>query len=179
MAKQHNIPNYITKDINSTELQAKIGQLKPDIILCAHFNQLVAPKTYSLTKNVSLNIHPSLLPDLKGVDPSFYALLEGYKNTGTSLHYLAEKFDEGDVISNSSVSIENKDSLLSLNIKLFQAGGNLLVNFFEGKPTNFYQKKNNSKSRYDSWPTVKEVTRFRRKRKLFSTRDIKWLLSKP
>lgn len=178
IAKQHNIPNYTTKNINNPKLQALISRLEPDVILCAHFNQLVSYKTYSLAKDVSLNIHPSLLPDLKGVDPAFYALLEEYKNTGTSLHYLTEKFDEGNVISNSPISIENNDSLFSLNIKLFQAGGNLLLQFFDMNNSNSYLKTDDTYARYDSWPEATEVKRFRRKRKLFTNQDIKWLVSK-
>ena len=177
IAKTENIASYTTKNINSDQI--KISQFKPDIILCTHFNQLVSPEIYSLAKDTSLNIHPSLLPDLKGVDPSFYALLEQYKTTGVSLHHLAEKFDEGMVISNSTHQIEASDSLLSLNIKLFQEGGNLLLNFFDGTNSNHKAVQHDVQARYDSWPKTSEVARFKRKRKLFTIQDMKWLFSKP
>lgn len=180
IAKRENIQSHTTKDINSTRSLEVINQFKPDIILCAHFNQLVSPKTYSLAKDASLNIHPSLLPDLKGVDPSFYALLRKYQETGVSLHHLAEKFDDGTVISNSSLTIDEDDSLFSLNTKLFQEGGNLMLDFFGTKDKHLqFHQDNDIQSHYDSWPTTSDVAAFKRKRKLLSIKDIKWIFSKP
>lgn len=179
ITKLRGIPSHSTKNINSPELKEHINNLRPDIIICAHFNQLISPEIYSLAKVASLNIHPSLLPDLKGVDPAFYALLEEYNHTGTSLHYLAEVFDTGKVISNTPIEIEKSDSLFSLNIKLFKAGADLLRDFFNQVPSNKYSSVDNEKHRYDSWPKASEIASLSRKgRKLFTTKDIKSLLLK-
>lgn len=175
-AKRNNIPSYTTNDINSHPMQVTMLGLRPDIILCAHFNQLIKPSIYSLAKDAALNIHPSLLPDLKGVDPGFYALLAGYETTGVSLHHLAEQFDEGAVISNSSQLIDANESLFSLNIKLFQEGGNLLLDYLSDKSNQ--PPVLDQKPRYDSWPKTSEVARFRQTKKLITFRNIRWLFSK-
>jgi len=174
LASKYKIPNYKTSNINNDEMKTVIRELNPDIILCAHFNQRVAPEIYSLANRAALNIHPSLLPDLKGVDPGFYALLEDYKKTGVTLHHLDEEFDTGLIISNQTCNIESTDSLFSLNCKLFSAGGDLF--------TSYLQKKNshtmgNKRTRYDSWPSRSKVNTFRQSKKLISVQNIRWLFS--
>lgn len=178
IAKRENIQSYTTKDINSAKSLEIISHFRPDIMLCAHFNQLISPATYSLASDTSLNIHPSLLPDLKGVDPGFYALLRKYNKTGVSLHHLEERFDEGDLVANSPVSIAESDSLFSLNIKLFREGGKLVLDFLEvhRKHLNIDQDKNIQHC-YDSWPTASDVSDFKQKRKLISLKDLKWIFT--
>lgn len=177
LAKKNHIPVYKTNNINSDEIKSIMLKLDIDILLCAHFNQLVSPEIYSLAKDSALNVHPSLLPDLKGVDPSFYALLEGYEKTGVSLHHLDSAFDTGALVSNQEYQIQDNDSLLSLNCKLFQAGGELCVNFIK------FRKKspplNSSlRNRYDSWPQKNDVNRFRQTKKLISFQDIRLFFMK-
>lgn len=174
LASKNKIPHYKTCNINSDEMKASIREINPDIILCAHFNQRVAPKIYSLAKNSALNIHPSLLPDLKGVDPAFYAMLERYKKTGVSLHHLDEEFDTGSVTSNQMCDIQSTDSLFSLNCKLFQAGGDLLMSYLQ--KNNGYIETT-TRSRYDSWPCASKVNEFRQTNKLISLQNIKWMFS--
>lgn len=172
LSRKNNIPVYKTNDINSDTIKNILLTLDLDILLCAHFNQRIAPEIYSLAKESALNIHPSLLPDLKGVDPSFYALLEGYNSTGVSLHLLDSAFDTGTLVTNQKHKIHNNDSLFSLNCQLFQIGGELCVSYF--KSNNKNQIVNSStKSRYDSWPRRINVNQFRKKRALISCQDIR------
>ena len=173
LATSHNIPNYKTGDINSEKMRKTLRQLSPDILLCAHFNQRIAPEIYSLAKDSAVNIHPSLLPDLRGVDPAFYALLEGHQETGVSLHHLDETFDTGSIIAQQQYQIQRTDSLFALNYKLFCDGINLFINYLGNKNEDIIEKATNG--RYDSWPTTPQVKAFGRDKKLVSFQDIKWL----
>ena len=175
-ADLNNIPIYKTNNINNEEIANTIRTLQPDILLCAHFNQLISPSVYSLASEAALNIHPSLLPDLKGVDPGFYALLDNYQCTGVTLHELAEKFDEGIIITQKKHNINESDTLLSLNKSLFTLGSELLIGYLQNSVRNTHKtKEDNKQSRYDSWPTKEQVKTMRKKRRLISLRDIKQL----
>lgn len=180
MAKHHAIPVIKTRNINAPEVIEKIKSINPDILLCAHFNQLVSEKTYSLASEAALNIHPSLLPDLKGVDPSFYALGEAYSETGATLHHLDRQFDKGEVIGQRHYSIKTNDSLFSLNKSLFRLGAELVTDYLSHNisKTNTPMNKAPTKERYDSWPNRQQVKAFQHQRKFITLQDVVSLFKK-
>ncbi|PWQ95008.1 formyltransferase family protein [Leucothrix arctica] len=165
ISKKNHIPLILTADINSKTVQDKIKKIDPDIIFCAHFNQLVHPSTYTLAQEAAINLHPSLLPDLKGVDPAFYALTESYNETGVTLHHLAEGFDTGAVITQKYQEITLTDTLLSLNTKLFSVGAKLFVSVLSNRVEHPSTTVKKELSRYDSWPSRAQVKQFKQYRK--------------
>ena len=110
MAKQ--IPLLETADINSTASLDFLKALQADLLLSAHFNQLLKREVLGLPKYGCLNIHPSLLPAFKGVDPAFYALLKQVRETGVTVHKQDEQFDHGEILEQSKLSIRPRDTLL-------------------------------------------------------------------
>jgi len=167
----HHIPVINTHNINTKPIRLDLANLSPDILLCAHFNQRVSPEIYDIAKDCSVNIHPSLLPDLKGVDPSFYALLDNYESTGVTLHQLAEDFDTGKTLYQSSIRVKHDDSLFLLNKTLFNAGVELFLQMVKAaKPINHAQTAAPlHASRYDSWPSKVQVSAFKKLKKSFIT----------
>jgi methionyl-tRNA formyltransferase len=161
-----------TQNINTTELQAEIKLLKPDVICCAHFNQLIHPKTYNLAKEAAINMHPSLLPDLKGADPAFNALTDNYGETGVTIHHLAEEFDTGEIISQHKQEITQSETLLSLNKKLFQSGSKLFVEYLASNLNTTAIITSNDSDRYDSWPSKLQIKKFKQTRNFIFPRKL-------
>lgn len=179
ITQRHDIPVYKTNNINKKSTADIIKSLQPDVLLCAHFNQRVNPSIYSIASKAAVNIHPSLLPDLKGVDPAFYALLDGYNETGVTLHELNEDFDEGRKLAQSHYKILQSDTLLSLNQVLFRLGAQLFIDNIKHKTLqNSVREDTNAQPRYDSWPTRKQVTDMTIRRRLFSLHDVKRLFER-
>lgn len=181
LAGLHGIPVIKTRNINAAEPFETLKSLQPDYLLCAHFNQLVSKSVYELASIAALNIHPSLLPDLKGVDPGFYALKDGYSTTGVTLHKLDEQFDEGEVLQQQAYTIAKTDSLISLNKTLFQLGATLAIKYFKddtGSSTQANKVDYQLTDRYDSWPTRQHVKRFRQQRKLIAWQDLRRFFSR-
>jgi len=56
-------------------------------------------------KTQCINIHPSLLPEYKGVDPVFFAMKDNSEEIGVSLHEMDEDFDSGRILLQSSIKI--------------------------------------------------------------------------
>ena len=163
--QQAGIAWHASADINSDASVAFLESLQPDWLLSAHFNQLISPRVLALPTQACLNIHPSLLPDLKGVDPAFFALLRGYTSTGVSLHIQNPVFDEGEVLAQRSLAIGGNDSLMALNIRLFKEGTNLLQAFFKQPEAALFVPPSGDGS-YDSWPSSKQVGALRKQRRL-------------
>lgn len=164
LAKEHRIPMFSTPNINQAETVASLKTVPADAMLCVHFNQRVHPETYVLFHDNAFNLHPSLLPELKGVDPAFYAVLEGYKESGVTLHHLSEHFDEGEVISQSTCLVDPTESVYSLNKRLFALGGEVFKDYAKAEQKQAPPREVKHEARYDSWPTPKQVKQLRQQK---------------
>ncbi|KAI2623804.1 formyl transferase [Xylaria nigripes] len=85
---------------------------KINLIIAVSFGLLVPPRLLHKAKYGGLNIHPSLLPDLRGPAPLQYALLTGRTLTGVSLQTLHEKaFDHGVVLAQTPSDPQDGNAL--------------------------------------------------------------------
>ncbi len=112
-----------TKD----ELIAQIIGLKPDLIVTAAYGKIFPAQIINLPKYGSINVHPSLLPRLRGPSPIQFAILEGDQSTGTTIMLMNEKMDEGPILAQQMVKIEDDDTAQSLEEKLAKISAKLLV----------------------------------------------------
>ena len=117
-AENHQIPTYlISKDSFSNE-GATLSALKDhsiDCIVLAGFLWLVPEYLVQAYPNRILNIHPALLPKYGG--KGMYgmhvhrAVVENKeKETGISIHYVNEKYDEGQIIAQFSCTVDTADT---------------------------------------------------------------------
>lgn len=104
-----------------------LKKTQPDIIIVAAYGQIIPKEVLEFPKYLCLNIHGSLLPDLRGAVPVPMALIKGYKQTGVSIQIMAEKLDAGDVLASQIVAIGDDDDTESLKSKLAVVGGKLLL----------------------------------------------------
>ncbi|ARF18412.1 methionyl-tRNA formyltransferase [Sporosarcina ureae] len=109
----------------SAELQ-EILELKPDLIVTAAFGQLLPNELLEAPKLGCINVHASLLPNYRGGAPIHQAVMDGQKETGVTIMYMAEKLDAGDIISQVTTPIEKTDDTGTMFTKLSIAGTTLL-----------------------------------------------------
>lgn len=164
LAEFNNIPIIDTRDINLTEVTGFIKKYEPDFLLCAHFNQLLKESILTLDKMQCINIHPSLLPSYKGVDPVFFAMKDNAKELGVTLHKMNESFDSGDILFQTAFKMDNTQSLLSNNCLLFEEGIKLAMKWMKNDQAVIHTSLNNDKNNenYDSWPSSRDVNSFKK-----------------
>ncbi|PIC78197.1 methionyl-tRNA formyltransferase [Sporosarcina sp. P19] len=109
----------------SAELQ-EILDLQPDLIVTAAFGQLLPNELLEAPKLGCINVHASLLPNYRGGAPIHQAVMDGKKETGVTIMYMAEKLDAGDIISQVTTPIEETDDTGTMFTKLSIAGTTLL-----------------------------------------------------
>ena len=98
-----------------------IGYLKEnriDLIVLAGFMRVLSPEFVNKFKGRIINIHPSLLPVFKGSEGIKDAFSYGVKVTGVTVHFVDELMDHGPIILQSSIKIEENDTLVSLEKKI-------------------------------------------------------------
>lgn len=125
-AQKHGIPVLQPEKIRRPEELEKVLALEPDLIVTAAFGQILPKTLLEALKYGCINVHASLLPELRGGAPIHYALMEGKQVTGITIMYMAEKLDAGDILTKVEVPIEEVDNVGSLHDKLSAAGSELL-----------------------------------------------------
>ncbi|EIJ81549.1 methionyl-tRNA formyltransferase [Bacillus methanolicus PB1] len=125
-AEKHGIPVFQPEKIRNPEELEKILALEPDLIVTAAFGQILPKELLEAPKYGCINVHASLLPELRGGAPIHYAILEGKKKTGITIMYMVEKLDAGDILTQSEVMITDEDTVGTLHDKLSETGAKLL-----------------------------------------------------
>ncbi len=105
----------------------EINQLEPDLIITCAYGQILPLELLLIPKLGCINVHASLLPKLRGGAPIHRAIMDGYSKTGITIMYMAEGMDDGDIISQREVLIDEKDTASSLHDKLKVVGRDLLL----------------------------------------------------
>jgi len=103
-----------------------LQQTLPELVVVADYGQIVPLSIINYPKYKCLNVHGSLLPDLRGAVPIPVAILKGYKRTGVSIPIMTSKMDDGDVLAVAKVAIASNDTAESLKHKLAVIGSDLL-----------------------------------------------------
>ena len=104
----------------------EILQYEPDLIVTAAYGQILPKELLDVPPFGCINVHASLLPELRGGAPIHYAIMQGKKETGVTIMYMAEGMDTGDMISQEAIRIEENDHTGSLHDKLSTVGAGLL-----------------------------------------------------
>jgi len=126
LAARKNIPVYTPDDINHPLWTNKIADLKPDYIFSFYYRDLLGKGILDLAKKGSFNLHGSLLPKYRGRAPINWVLVNGETETGVTLHYMTPKADNGDIVAQVKVAIDNQDNAKTLNAKMVSAASEML-----------------------------------------------------
>ena len=77
---------------------------------------------WEIPKKGTINLHASLLPQLRGAAPIHWAIINGFKKTGVTTFFINGKIDFGDIIEQKEVEIGDFENTGSLYEKLKIAG---------------------------------------------------------
>lgn len=114
LAAAHGIPVVTPKNPNTDELLQKITGLRPDFIFSFYYRQMLGRSLLDAARQGALNMHGSLLPKYRGRSPVNWAIINGERETGATLHYMAEKADAGDIVDSQVVPILPDDTALDV-----------------------------------------------------------------
>lgn len=107
--------NYGDRDAFNRAFTEKMCELNPDLIVLAGFLVKIPEEMVARFSNRIINIHPALIPSFCGV--GYYGLkvhekvLErGVKVTGATVHFVNEGMDEGPIIAQKAVEVQEGDT---------------------------------------------------------------------
>ena len=166
LARSRGVEQFVSANINDEQSIAKLRSWNPDLIISTNFSHYVGKTVReSIARYGCWNLHKSLLPQYRGMAPSFHALLEGAPTVGATLHVMDKGFDTGNLLAQVEVPVTNADSVYSLNRRTSQAGAKLLASFldhYDPESTKASLQPEGAWKNY-TYPTRSEIRAFRRK----------------
>ena len=160
-AKRNSIPVYKLRNINARESLKLLKALEPEIIISVAAPQIFKRDIIDLAKH-TINIHAALLPQYRGMMPSFWVLAKGEEKTGVTVHCMNEYIDTGTIILQKTIDISFRDTLHSLQTKVANMGAVALLEALEkiekGNGTGITAQGDGT---YFSFPTKEAAKQFR------------------
>ena len=117
--------DYVDRETFNQAFTDKMCELDPDLVVLAGFLVKIPKQMVEKFANRIINIHPALIPSFCGV--GYYglkvhekALERGVKVTGATVHFVNEGMDEGPIISQRAVAVEDDDTPESLQRRVME-----------------------------------------------------------
>jgi methionyl-tRNA formyltransferase len=110
VASDYGIPSIAPDDANAADVVDRVRALAPDFLFSFYYRRMLSAQILASPSRGALNMHGSLLPRYRGRAPVNWAVLHGERETGASLHYMADKPDAGDLVAQMAVPILPDDT---------------------------------------------------------------------
>jgi len=113
-----------------------------DLMISVGFGRWIAPRVIAQATIGAVNVHYSLLPAYRGRHPLNWAIINGERQIGVTLHRITDRIDAGRVIAQQPISLDDEDDIMSAYAKCVALGERLLrrvlsatsTSEFEGTP---------------------------------------------
>lgn len=114
-------------DVNSQQCLEQLRAYDPDVIVVMNFDQILHRPVIAIPHVGVVNIHPSMLPALRGPCPAFWALTEAVDRSGFTIHCIEdEQIDAGRILLQQEVEFDRSSSVAELTTRFFVAGARAL-----------------------------------------------------
>ena len=125
------LPVLQPERIAAAEMVATVADLSPEVLLVIAYGQKIPEEICKLPPKGAINLHGSLLPELRGAAPCNWAIINGLKRSGASVMYLAPKMDTGDVLGQREVAIGPRETAGQLHDRLAALGARLVLDVLD------------------------------------------------
>ena len=125
MALKYHLPVY--QPVRLKDDYQFLVDLQPDLLITCAYGQILPKKVLEIARINNINVHASLLPNLRGGAPIQRAIIEGFETTGISIMQMIEKMDAGVVYAQETLKIDNDINSTDLFKKLSVVGADLLI----------------------------------------------------
>lgn len=126
-AVKHGIEVFQPARIKTPEAVEKLQSVEADIMVVAAYGQILSTQILEMKKYGCINVHGSLLPQLRGAAPIQKAVIDGLEKTGITIMQMDAGLDTGDMILKEEVVLDRKETAATLFDKLSLIGGPLLL----------------------------------------------------
>ena len=109
------------------EFMAALRALEPELSVVVAFGQILRQEVLDLPTLGSINVHASLLPQLRGAAPINYSILEGHAETGVTIMRMVPALDAGPILQQVREPIGEQETASDLTARLSEIGAEALI----------------------------------------------------
>lgn len=106
---------------------AQIGELEPEISVVAAYGELLPDDVLSLPRHGSINVHASLLPELRGAAPVNWAIIRGHTVSGVTIMRMVRELDAGPILHQIRIPLTPRTTAGELYAQCAELGAEALV----------------------------------------------------
>jgi hypothetical protein len=148
-------------DVNAPSTLDWLKSLTPDYVASFFFNQWIGADVRKIPHKGCINLHPSLLPELRGPDPVFRTIERGVTSTGFTIHSVADEIDAGTILHQQPFAAPPGLTAFGLYLQLIRGGADLLARWLSGDvPPDLQRKAASGAGDYSTFPTPNEVSAY-------------------
>ncbi|PWJ38625.1 formyltransferase family protein [Sediminitomix flava] len=167
LSKMYGFKIIESDNFNKKETIDELKNLETDVFLSCGLDQILKKDFINMPKVSIVNIHPSLLPDFRGVEPFVHLMESDEEVYGSTLHELTADIDCGDILIQTPIKRGKKDSHLTIMYNFMHVA---MKQFNE-----YFHKLDNKeaiipipqfkepKYPYMSWPSIQTLDRLKEK----------------
>lgn len=119
------------ENIKSQEFVEFLKNRNFDLFIVCDYGKIIPKSVFEIPTMKTIGIHPSLLPKYRGASPIHFALLNCDETTGTTIFYINEKMDAGDILIQKEIKVSDEDNYTSLSKKLADLSVIAIMEFFK------------------------------------------------
>lgn len=150
---------------NKDEFVAEVRRRSPDVLISVACPFILKRPLLSIPVKGAINIHHAPLPRYKGMMPTFWQMYHGEQKVGVTIHYMADKVDEGHALLQEEQAIQPGESLDHLIRRSKRYGAQCMANVLRQIDNNSTHPivLDHSRGSYFTFPTATEIREFRRR----------------
>ena len=126
VALEAGLPVFQPATFKDDAVVEELRVLQPDVIAVVAYGRILPQRVLDIPRLGCVNIHASVLPQLRGSWPVQWAILNGLDETGVTAMYMAAEMDAGDIIEIRKTPIKPYENAQSLLDRLADIGAGLL-----------------------------------------------------
>ncbi len=104
-ARDHGLPVIAPDEPNAARVEEQVAGARPDFLFSFYYRSMLGERMLSCARRGALNVHGSLLPKYRGRAPVNWAVLNGERESGATLHHMVARADAGDIVDQLAVPI--------------------------------------------------------------------------
>jgi methionyl-tRNA formyltransferase len=131
-ALRHAIPVYQPERIRRPEALEHLRSLASDAMVVVGYGQIIPQSVIDIAPLGIINVHASLLPELRGAGPIQWSIARGCKTTGVTTMRIDAGLDTGDILLRWETPVGPDETAVELSGRLAEAGADLLVETLAG-----------------------------------------------
>jgi methionyl-tRNA formyltransferase len=134
VAEYLELPVWSAELVKSASFAEQVEREKVDLILNVHSLHIVHPAVLSAVNVGAFNLHTGPLPTYAGMNAVNWAIMNGEPQHGTTLHWMEDGIDTGDIAFETRFDLTVDDTGLSVSRQCAKDGGDLIRKLLETKP---------------------------------------------